>query len=728
MSFPLRYQLALALVGLNIVGTAAVAGFAYRASRRTLETQAVRAVAVVAQEREITLVQLLQRRQERMDAFLASTESLCAERGPKGTFGWENECVRVALSGFQTAERATGAELRYADRPLAAGGDWKGLANVTPAPQLATISTSAGRGEYTMQAVRERLTLRVRVALDDIDALFQDRSGLEANGEVFLADADGRLLTHTRYPVPAGQSVLDGPVRSCLSGATGDALAPDYRGTAVMSGFRPVPAIGGGCIVANVQYADALVPIQRLGRLFAFASMGFVLAGAVVSLVVARAVTKPIARLAASARALEAGQFGQPVPVAGPSEVRQLARALSSMAQSVGSLVQREHDARLAAEAANRTKDDFLAMVSHELRTPLNAILGWAAIMLNHQGDEAVATKALHAVERSARTQARLIDELLDVSRIVSGRLRLSPPVPVSMGTIIDAALEAVRPSADAKSLDIQKRFSDEGMVVGDPDRLQQVVGNLLSNAVRFTSDGGRIEVTMDTTADAVEVRVADNGMGIPPAFLPHVFERFRQVDSSTTRTHGGLGLGLAIARHLVELHGGSVRAESPGPGLGATFTVRLARSDAPAPAARPLPPASAPFPPAFLAGVRVLLVDDDAETRQVLCAILEEAGASTTAVASAEETRAFLEHEPADLLIADIGMPKEDGYALMRSVRALASASRSRIPAIALTAHARREDVAKALESGFQMHVAKPVDFSRLLSAVAATLGHATA
>jgi signal transduction histidine kinase len=580
-----------------------------------------------------------------------------------------------------------------------------------------------GRSDYTMQAVRGRLTLRVRMALDDIDALFQDRSGLEANGEVFLADSDGRLLTRARYPRAEGQAVISGPLRSCLSGAVGDVLAPDYHGTDVMSGFRPVPALGGGCIVANLQYADAFVPIERLGRLFVFASTGFILAGAVVSLVVARAATKPIARLAASARALEAGQFGQPVSISGPSEVRQLGRALSSMAQSVGRLVQREHDARLAAEAANRTKDDFLAMVSHELRTPLNAILGWTAIMLNHQGDEVVAAKALHAVERSARTQARLIDELLDVSRIVSGRLRLNPPVPLAVTAIVDAALEAVRPSADAKALEIVKRFADVPTVLGDADRLQQVVGNLLSNAVRFTPDGGRIEVVVDGVGDSVEIRVSDNGMGIPADFLPHVFERFRQVDSSTTRTHGGLGLGLAIARHLVELHGGTVRAESAGLGEGAMFTVRLPRSVATTPALREPDAPSAPLAPSFLAGVRVLVVDDDAETRQLLCAILEDAGASATAVSSAEETRAFLEREAADLLIADIGMPNEDGYALIRSVRALGSARTASIPAIALTAHTRREDVARALDSGFQIHVAKPVDLPRLLSAVEAAL-----
>jgi signal transduction histidine kinase/CheY-like chemotaxis protein len=658
-----------------------------------------------------------------MDAFLESTESLCAERTPKGTLAWESECVRVALSGFQNAERANAAELRYGRRRLVARGTWTPASDVTPAEQLATIARVPSHKEYTMQAVRGLLMLRVRVPIDDIDALFQDRSGLEAKGEVFLTDSEGRLLTLARYPLVRTRGVLDGPLQPCLVGNVGETLAPDYNGVQVMSGFRPVPSIGGGCIVANLQYAEALVPIQRLGRLFVIASLGFVFAGAVVSLVVARAATKPIARLAASAKALEAGQFGQPVPVAGPSEVRQLGRALSSMAESVGNLVQREQEARVVAESANRTKDDFLAMVSHELRTPLNAILGWTSIMLNHQGDQAVAAKAITAIERSGRAQARLIDELLDVSRIVSGQLRLNPVGPVSVTATVEAALEAIRPSCDTKHLDVVRHF-DNGSptVTGDAGRLQQVIGNLLSNAVRFTPEGGRVDIAISLVDESVEICVSDNGIGIPEEFLPHVFERFRQADTSTTRAHGGLGLGLSIVRHLVELHGGTVRAESEGPGLGARFILRLPLAEQDA-ALRPSEVPDDPNAAQLLGGIRVLVVDDDLETRDVLRTILEDAGASVDAMGSAAETRDFLEHRSTDLLIADIGMPKEDGYSLIRSVRALESADTAHVPAIALTAHARPEDVAEALASGFQMHVAKPVDPSRLLSAVTSTL-----
>ena len=726
MSLPLRYQFAFALVGVNIIGTAALAGFAYRVSRNILENQATRAVGVVAQARDQALVQLLQRRQERMDAVLGSIESLCGERGvTKEKFGWESECVRVALSGFQTAERASASDLRYGGRRLVTRGTWpraSEFTTFTATERLATISGSADHRDYTMQAARGRLTLRVRFPLDDIDAIFQDRSGLESNGEVLLTDRQGRLLTSARYAIEQGR-VLGAPLESCLGGAVGEALAPDYRGAEVISGFRPVPAVDG-CIVANLQYAEALVPIRRLGRLFILASFTFILAGGAISLIVARAATRPIARLAASARALEAGQFDHPVPVAGPSEVRQLGRALSRMAQSLGNLVGREHDARVVAESANRTKDDFLAMVSHELRTPLNAILGWSSIMLNHRGDEAMAARGLRAVERSARTQARLIDELLDVSRIVSGQLRLTITSEVSLTAIVEMALEGIRPSAHARHVTIVTRFAAAPpLVAGDAGRLQQMVGNLLSNAVRFTPAGGRIEVAVETVADAAEIRVGDNGIGISAEFLPHVFERFRQGDSGKARTHGGLGLGLAIVHHLVELHGGSVRAESAGPGCGATFTVRLPQAVPTLTFTRGLEPAAEPSVPPLLEGTRVVVVDDDPETRRVLRAILEDAGATVTLMTSAAETRAFFEHAKADLLIADIGMPKEDGYSLIRSVRALESDESVPVPAIALTAHARPEDVEEALASGFQMHLSKPVDPSRLLSAISNTL-----
>jgi signal transduction histidine kinase/ActR/RegA family two-component response regulator len=543
---------------------------------------------------------------------------------------------------------------------------------------------------------------------------------------VLFADAGGAALTALRYPVqPAGS----GPrsmesLQRCLAGDSGVLRTPDYRDTMVISGFRPATVLGGGCIIANLQYSDVLVPIGRLGRTFTYAAFAFVALGVALSFVVSHAIAKPITRLAASARAMQDGRFDQPTVVRGPTEVLQLARAFSSMSRSIGELVQREHAARLDAEAASRAKDEFLATLSHELRTPLNAILGWASILTRAPGDEARTAQAMQAIERSARTQSHLVDELLDVSRLVSGQMRLTLST-VSLNAVVDDALESVRPAAEARKLELVKRADGPMRTLRvDARRLQQVIWNLLSNAVRFTPPGGRIEISLREVDDQAEIRVTDTGIGIHPDFLPHVFERFRQADSSITRAHGGLGLGLAIVRHLVELHGGTVDAESEGEGRGAVFTVRLPiRTDIPAIAQR-LDSTARLDPPRSLRGTRVLVVDDDPDAREVLRAMLEDAGATVATTASAIETRAIMGHLRPDLLIADIGMPNEDGYSLIRSVRALESEMTGHVPAIALTAHARAEDIDRAFASGFQIHVAKPVDASRLLSTIA-TLVH---
>ena len=577
MTFPLRYHVAVALVGLNVISTAALIGFAYRASSDSLEAQATRAVAVAAREREQALVRVLEQRQDRMRAFLGSVESLCGERNPSGSFAWERECVRGALRGFQTAEHADAADLSYGTRLLARRGTWPpGSPSPSRPVQLASLAEGSGRG-YAMRAARGRLAIRVRFPIDDLSAIFQDRSGLDASGEVFLTDQRGLAADTGKFAeaMPAG---LGRATQPCLVG-TADQLHVNDDGTNVIAAFRPVPALGGGCIVARVPYAEALVPIRQLGRRFVLGSLAFILLGAIFSLVLARTATKPIRRLADTARSLEAGRFDGAVPISGPTEIRQLGSALSSMARSVGELVHREHAARLQAEAANGTKDEFLAMVSHELRTPLTAIMGWTSIIKHRRGDEALLTQALDTIERSAGGQARMIDELLDLSRIANGKLRLNAAVDVSLTAVVDEVLGAVQPAAAAKHLTVNRRIEgDADIVAGDADRLQQVMSNLLSNAVRFTPAGGRIEIAIVETIGGTEIRVADTGIGIAPEFLPYVFDRFQQADSSMTRAYGGLGLGLAIARHLVELHGGTIRAESAGTGCGATFIISLPR------------------------------------------------------------------------------------------------------------------------------------------------------
>jgi PAS domain S-box-containing protein len=376
-------------------------------------------------------------------------------------------------------------------------------------------------------------------------------------------------------------------------------------------------------------------------------------------------------------------------------------------------LLESERAARAEAQAANRAKDDFLAVLSHELRTPLTAILGWAQI-LREAGLAPEAVRGLDAIERNARRQARLIDDVLDVSRIVSGRLGLEL-APVDFGQVIEAAIDTMRPLIDAKRLDLRVRGDCGGTVVGDAHRLQQVVWNLLSNAVKFTPAGGRVELAMERDASQCTITVSDTGAGIAPDFLPLVFERFRQEESGSARRFGGLGLGLTIVRHLVEMHGGSVDAHSDGPGRGATFTVRLplAGERVVRAVARD---AAGGTPGPRLDGVRVLHVDDDPDARGFVSEVLRRAGADVRMADSADEVLAVLEKFEADVLIADLEMPGEDGFALLRRVREAGH----RLPAIAMTAHSSVEDRVRALAAGFRQHVPKPVDVAELQLVVA--------
>jgi len=394
-------------------------------------------------------------------------------------------------------------------------------------------------------------------------------------------------------------------------------------------------------------------------------------------------------------------------------------------------LLTRERAARAESEAANRSRDEFLATVSHELRTPLNSILGWIHLLRAGKIEADEAAHALEAVERNAKAQARLIEDLLDASRIVSGELRLDIRC-VDLASIIQAAIDTIQPSADAKNIDIHTDIDrNTGVCWGDPNRLEQVVWNLLSNAVKFTPPGGHATVSLRRAGPDVEIAVIDTGAGIRQEFLPFVFDRFRQADSSSSRTYGGLGLGLSIARHLVEMHGGSVRAESAGEGRGSTFTVRLPASVAPAPAQ------SSTAPPAHLQlvridepsntqrgmprldGIRVLVVDDDLDSREMLATMLGKQGAEVASSATASHALESLRSVVPDVLVSDIGMPGEDGYFLVRRVRGLRPEQGRDVPAIALTGYAGPEDRARLLAEGFQMHMAKPVDFAELAAGI---------
>ncbi len=380
-----------------------------------------------------------------------------------------------------------------------------------------------------------------------------------------------------------------------------------------------------------------------------------------------------------------------------------------------------ERAARSEAERASRLKDEFLAIVSHELRTPLNAILGWAQILCEGGGSVGgdVMAQGLDAVLRNARAQALLIEDLLDMSRIVSGKIRLKPQT-VSLAEIAASAVGTITPAAQAKGVRIDCSADQAPVVRGDPERLQQILLNLLSNAVKFTPEGGRVRVSLRADDHQAEIVVSDTGQGIKPQFLPYVFDPFRQADPSTTRRHGGLGLGLAVVSHLVELHGGSVRAESAGEGLGATFSITIPRAGGSLGEDEVLsgaPNGSADAEtPADLEGVRLLIVEDEPDTREAVARFLQDYGAAVVAVSSATEALDLLGAEAFDVLVSDIGMPGMDGYELIRAVRARESDSGRRLPAVAVTAFAQEEDRLRVLREGYSEYVPKPVNTARLI------------
>ncbi|HEY9633106.1 MAG TPA: response regulator [Coleofasciculaceae cyanobacterium] len=411
-------------------------------------------------------------------------------------------------------------------------------------------------------------------------------------------------------------------------------------------------------------------------------------------------------------------------------------------AEEARTQVIREQAARQEAEAANRMKDEFLATLSHELRTPLNSVLGWAGLLRTRKFDEATIARALETIERNAKSQAQMIEDILDVSRIIRGKLSLTLR-PIKLIPVIEAAIDAVRPSAEAKDIEVNTVFDPElDRVLGDPVRLQQIVWNLLSNAIKFTPEAGKIEVRAMGNGSYAQLQVSDTGVGIKKDFLPHVFDRFRQEDSTTTRSHGGLGLGLAIVRHLVDLHGGTVQADSEGEGQGATFTINLLQNKIEEPnniaqseqncreqpgleqtSETPLSDTSIETSN-NLSGLRVLLVDDEPDVRELITTVITESGAKVIGVESTFEALKVIEQLQPDVLISDIGMPQEDGYTLICRVRAREAERGGFIPAIALTAYVREEDFQQAIESGFQMHISKPVDPAKLVMAVANLAG----
>jgi signal transduction histidine kinase/ActR/RegA family two-component response regulator len=399
---------------------------------------------------------------------------------------------------------------------------------------------------------------------------------------------------------------------------------------------------------------------------------------------------------------------------------------LQSQLEARSRLLESEARARQEAEKANRLKDEFLATISHELRTPLTAIVGWSQLLRKGNLDPATAARGLEIIDRNAHSQTQLISDLLDVSRIISNKLLLNVDQ-VSLPSIIEGALDAIAPEAQSKGIHLQRDIaSGFPQIFGDSERLQQVIWNLLSNAIKFTPRDGSVQVRLERTGPEAVITVTDSGIGIDPKFIPHVFDRFRQASSATTRAHGGLGLGLSIVRQLAELHGGSAEVFSEGEGKGSTFTIRLPinladvddAGDADRNEVAERDDAS------VLSGMKILVVDDEKDAREFLRTAVERYGSHVETATSVPEALEAIEHERPDFLVSDIGMPEEDGHSLIRKIRALPEERGGRTPAIALSAYARSEDQLRAVQAGFQMHLSKPVEPEELVSAIARVVG----
>ena len=563
---------------------------------------------------------------------------------------------------------------------------------------------------------------RVRYVLDfpfpptQFTNLLQEAS-LSRGWIAVITDRDGGVVARVPdAPIFVGKK--EGPEWTTQTAGSDEGFIKGdvLKGPGVYAAYKRSKATGWTVgVAAPIKLVDA--GIRR--SLLALSSGGLLLlaVGCGLAFVLGKRIAAPIVALANSLKA----QPVAPLPPAESrvSEVEDLRLALED-ARTAGHRAELAHAARLEAEAANRAKDDFLAVLSHELRTPLNATFGWVRMLRSGQLDAGAAAHALEVIERNVSQQGRLISDLLDASRIVFGRLELSLQR-VDLPALVAGVVESVRPTAEIKGIILKSELDDDaGPVRGDPDRLRQVVENILGNAIKFTPPDGAVTVRLVRDADA-SLSVSDTGRGIEADLLPHIFERFKQSDSTSTRAHAGLGLGLAIVRHLVELHGGRVRAESAGEGQGATFTVVLpiAAAERDGVAAGDQRVASAGSGER-LDGVRVLVVEDDADTCDLVAAVLTQSGAVAFAATSAHEGVSMAPRVQPDVLVCDLAMPDLDGLAVVREVKSWAAEAGVALPALALTAYARAEDRDRALAAGFDLYVTKPVDPSELVHAVA--------
>lgn len=540
-----------------------------------------------------------------------------------------------------------------------------------------------------------------------------------------VVDGQGIVIARTRSP----ERFVGRRGTPSFLKRIGEATEGIYRDT-TLEGMKVYVAF---CRVSDSPWTVAITvpidviqaPSRQAMTIVIGSGLALLLMSGIGAFMLSRQISRSITSAAVAAAALANGEE----PKVSSLSIKEVVLLGQSLEFAANLLSQREQErtehlmraeaARAEAETTNRIKDEFLAVLSHELRTPLNPILGWSQLLRRGKLDAAKTAFALETIERNAKLQTQLIEDLLDISRIMQGKLSLHM-APVNLVSTIESAIETVRLAAEAKSIQVQIRLEPmTGQVLGDAARLQQIVWNLLSNAVKFTPVAGQIQIHLKQVGSQVQIQVSDTGKGIHPNFLPHVFEYFRQEDGKTTRKFGGLGLGLAIVRHLVELHGGTVEAESPGEAKGATFTVSLPLLTKPDESDEPTASESLSPALAILTNLRVLLVDDEIDARDYLTFLLETNQAIVTAAASADEALQAFEHSQFDLLISDIGMPEMDGYMLIQQIRSQVDPPKQQVPAIAVTAYAGEADREQALRAGFQRHIAKPVEPDTLLAVI---------
>jgi signal transduction histidine kinase/ActR/RegA family two-component response regulator len=609
--------------------------------------------------------------------------------------------VRTRRSKVGNLARGAGGELLFAVRtPVIRNGDVRYVLSAIVKPE----------------AILDVIT-RQRVPDDWVISVF-DANGLRvARSRAHAENLGGRAADSLQTLMASG--VAEGVGQTFA--LEGDRIYTAYSRSRD-SGWVAAPGIPAS-LVEGATY--------RSLRLYGAGVVISIALGSVAAILAARSISRPMRRLRMAAQAM-AHHEPLALPDTAIPEIRDVAHALAIAAEERTRadaqrdlLLQKEQDARTVAEAANRAKDEFLAVLSHELRTPLNAVYGWARMLRSGQVSGGRAERALEAIVRNSNAQVQLIDDLLDVSRVSTGKMRLDVRS-VELRLVIEGALDAVRPAAEAKAIRLQSTLDPTvPPVVGDPDRLRQVVWNLLMNAVKFTPRGGDVRVGLERLDSHAQIAVSDTGVGIKSDVLPFVFERFRQGDSSSTRAHSGLGLGLALVKYLVDVHGGRVVACSDGEGKGATFVVELPLPIGEVPGAPGTQrPSSAPRERASsvvrLDGIRVLLVDDDEDALDLASMILTSAGAVVKSCRSAPEALELTQQWHPDVLLSDIEMPGEDGYSLIRKIRALGARHRGDVPAVALTAYGRAEDRVRALSEGYSMHVPKPVDPHELTTIIA--------